>query len=192
MHPPADRGNGREFHRRSPRDGAAYGPRITGLRPAAALERARRGIKILAMGRTARRRRKPVPSEGDAGLRSLASGDGSQSRCLHQLYALRPRLPRGSGERRDRDGSSRQPRKDRVRFRRPDGRQYLRRVRRMRSGLSHRCAFTCDGCMLGWPYPGRPAGRVGLPVLRRRLPAHLQHQGRQAAIRRGARRTGEP
>ena len=32
-------------------------------------------------------------------------------------------------------------------------------------------------------YPDR-AGRQRLPLLRRRLPAHLQHQGRQAALRR--------
>ena len=38
----------------------------------------------------------------------------------------------------------------------------------------------------------RQAGRFGLPLLRRRLPAHLQHQGRQAALMspaRTARRT---
>ena len=38
----------------------------------------------------------------------------------------------------------------------------------------------------------RQAGRLGVPVLRRRLPAHLQRQGQQDPPRRGPRRPGEP
>ncbi len=38
----------------------------------------------------------------------------------------------------------------------------------------------------------RPRGRFGMPLLRRRLPAHLPHQGRQAALRHRQGRPGEP
>ena len=38
----------------------------------------------------------------------------------------------------------------------------------------------------------RPQGRQRVPLLRRRLPAHLQHQGRQAALRHRQGRPGEP
>ena len=38
----------------------------------------------------------------------------------------------------------------------------------------------------------RPEGRLGVPVLRRRLPAHLPHPGQQDRARRGPRRPGEP
>ena len=38
----------------------------------------------------------------------------------------------------------------------------------------------------------RQAGRLGLPVLRRRLPAHLQRQGQQDPVRRRPRRPGQP
>ena len=38
----------------------------------------------------------------------------------------------------------------------------------------------------------RPQRRFGLPLLRRRLPAHLSHQGRQAALRHRQGRPGQP
>ena len=38
----------------------------------------------------------------------------------------------------------------------------------------------------------RPQGRQRLPVLRRRLPAHLPHQGRQAPLRHRQERPGQP
>ena len=38
----------------------------------------------------------------------------------------------------------------------------------------------------------RPPGRFALPLLRRRLPGHLQRQGREDRLRRGPRRAGQP
>ena len=79
--------------------------------------------------RDARRRRRPQPS-----------GDGGAARRLHPVQSVRPRLPRGAGQRRDRHGRPRPPRKDRVRLRRPDGALDLRRLRRVRPGLPDRRA----------------------------------------------------
>ena len=67
-------------------------------------------------------------------------GDARQPRRLHPMQSLRPRLPRGSGQRRHRHGLPQSRRQDRVRFRRPDGRIDLRRLRRMRAGLPDRRA----------------------------------------------------
>ncbi len=50
------------------------------------------------------------------------SGDGGQSRCLHPMHALRARLPRSTGQRRDRHGRPRPRREDRLRHGRSDGR----------------------------------------------------------------------
>ena len=71
-------------------------------------------------------------------------GDGGQSRRLHPVQSLRPRLPRGAGQRRHRHGRPRPSREDRVRLRRPDGRLDLRRLRRMRAGLPDRRADAGD------------------------------------------------
>ena len=70
--------------------------------------------------------------------------DGGQSRCLHPVQSVRPRLPRSAGQRRDRHGGTRPQRKDRVRFRRSDGPVDLRRLRRMRAGLPDRRADALD------------------------------------------------
>ena len=128
--------------------------------------------------------------------RTAAIRDGGQSRRLHPVQSLRPRLPRGAGQRRDRHGRPRPQREDRVRLRRPDGRLDLRRLRRMRAGLPDRRADAGDAGQRGQrahrrAFP-RPQGRQRVPVLRRRLPAHLQHQGRQAALRHRQGRPGEP
>ncbi len=85
-------------------------------------------------------------------------------------------------------------REDRVRLRRPDGAVDLRRLRRMRAGLPDRRADAGD---LGRRQQrahriSRPRGAQRLPLLRRRLPAHLSHQGRQAAVRERPRRPGQP
>ena len=42
--------------------------------------------------------------------------DGGQSRRLHPVQSLRPRLPRSAGQRRDRHGRPRPQREDRLRF----------------------------------------------------------------------------
>ena len=86
------------------------------------------------------------PARRAAGSRQLASGHRGQSRRLHPLQSLRPRLPRGAGQRRDRHGLSRPRRQGRVRLRRPDGRLDLRRLRRMRAGLPDRRADGDRAC----------------------------------------------
>ena len=72
--------------------------------------------------------------------RPVAPGDGGQPRRLHPVHALRARLPRRAGQRRDRPRLPRRRRQDRVRHGRPDGRVHLRRLRRMRAGLPDRRA----------------------------------------------------
>jgi hypothetical protein len=126
--------------------------------------------------------------------RPQPSGDGGQSRRLHPMQSLRPRLPRSAGQRRDRHGRPRPRRKDRVRLRRSDGRLDLRRLRRMRAGLPDRRADAGDDGRRRTTFTNqaRPLGRQRLSLLRRRLPAHLPHQGRQAALRDRPRRSGEP
>ena len=128
-----------------------------------------------------------------AGSRPQPSGDGGQSRRLHPMQSLRPRLPRSAGQRRHRHGRPRPSREDRVRFRRPDGRLDLRRLRRMRAGLPDRRADAGDAGRRQQRvhHQARPLGRQRVPVLRRRLPAHLSHQGRQAALLSPA-RTARP
>ena len=61
----------------------------------------------------------------------------------------------------------------------PMGDSHLRRLRRMRAGLPDRRADAGDAgrCRNGRARP--TAGRLGVPVLRRRLPAHLSRQGQQ-------------
>ena len=51
------------------------------------------------------------PARGAAGARPLPSRDGGASRCLHPMQSVRPRLPRGAGQRRDRHGGARHPRR---------------------------------------------------------------------------------
>ena len=80
-------------------------------------------------------------------------------------------------------------REDRLRHGRPDGRLDLRRLRRMRAGVPDRRADAGARRRAG---RARQAGRFGLPVLRRRLPAHLQRQGQQDPLRRRPRRPGQP
>ena len=73
-------------------------------------------------------------------------------RRLHPVHALRARLPRGAGQRRDRPGPPRRARQDRVRPRRPDGRVDLRGLRRMRAGLPDRRA-DADARRRAWRCP---------------------------------------
>ncbi len=93
-----------------------------------------------------RRRSRPAASRArdTPGAGPQPSGDGGQSRRLHPVQSLRPRLPRSAGQRRDRHGRPRPPRQDRVRLRRSDGRLDLRRLRRMRAGLPDRRADAGD------------------------------------------------
>ena len=115
-------------------------------------------------------------------------GDGGQSRRLHPVHALRARVPRGAGQRRDRLRVPRRAFEDRVRSRRSDGRVDVRRLRRMRAGVPHRRAGAGEGRL---SRADRQEGGLGLPVLRRRLPAHLSRQGqRRSSASRAA--TGSP
>ena len=102
-------------------------------------------------------------------------GDGGAARRLHPVQSLRARLPRSAGQRRDRHGRPRPRREDRLRLRRPDGQQHLRRLRRMRPGLPDRRVDARDRGRRARPRhrAARPRGRQRLPLLRRRLPAHL-------------------
>lgn len=122
------------------------------------------------------------------GRRSVASGHRSQSRCLHPVHALPARLPRRAGQRRDRHRVARRRREDRVRHGRPHGRVDLRGLRRMRAGLPDRRADAGPRRRAGG---ARQAGAIGLPVLRRRLPADLSRQGQPHPIRGRARWSGQ-
>ena len=129
-----------------------------------------------------------------AGARPQPRRHGGQSRRLHPVQSLRPRLPRSAGQRRHRHGRPRPPREDRVRLRRSDGRLDLRRLRRMRAGLPDRRADAGDHGRREQRLhrQARPHGRQRLPVLRRRLPAHLPDQGRQDRRRHRQERPGQP
>ena len=73
-------------------------------------------------------RARPLPqarADRSAAAGPQPPGDGGQPRRLHPVQSLRPRLPRGAGQRRHRHGRPRPSGKDRVRLRRPDGRHRL-------------------------------------------------------------------
>ena len=109
--------------------------------------RARSGQRALEDRQAPEDRARPLPqarADQGAAARPQPRRDGGQSRRLHPVQSLRPRLPRGAGQRRDRHGRPRPSRKDRVRLRRPDGRLDLRRLRRMRAGLPDRRADAVD------------------------------------------------
>ncbi len=194
LHPQAGTGHEGADRERARPLLAQDGVRAADRRPAFAGGGARSRIAVLAMGRHARRRGQPLPAPRAAGARPQPSGDGGAARRLHPMQSLRPRLPRGAGQRRDRHGGARLPRKDRLRFRRPDGQQHLRRLRRMRAGLPDRRADAGD--------PGRrerrlcqrprPRGRQRLPLLRRRLPIDLQDPPGPHRRGRGQGRAGQP
>ena len=103
--------------------GAGHGDGAAGRRPAGARNVARSDVRTSGAGRNASASPKAAsrPRERWA-ARSEPSGDAGQPRCLHPVQSVRPRLPRGAGERRDRHGVSQRECQDRVRFRRPDGR----------------------------------------------------------------------
>ena len=133
-------------------------------------------------------RQAALPRAPAAEGRPVAPGDGREPRRLHPVQPLRARLPRGAGQRRHRLRLPRRPLEDRVRLRRSDGRLDVRRLRRVRAGVPDRRA---DAGARSGQGRARQAGRLGLPVLRRRLPAHLQHQGQHDPLRAGQGRPRE-
>ena len=116
---------------------APDGVRAAGRRPARARQAAHDpDSRFWHWADRRRRHRKPLPGPAPAGARPQPSRHGGQSRRLHPMQSLRPRLPRGAGQRRHRHGRARPRRQDRLRLRRSHGQQHLRRLRRMRPGLS--------------------------------------------------------
>ena len=75
----------------------------------------------------------------------------------------------------------------------PMGAVDLRRLRRMRAGLPDRRADAGDagGRQQCAHRVSRPRGAQRVPLLRRRLPAHLSHQGRQAHLCHRQERPGQ-
>ena len=96
-----------------------------------------------ALGRQAALRRAASAAAG-----SVASGDRRAPRRLHPVRPVRARVPRRAGERRHRLRVPRRAREDRVRPRRSDGRLDVRRLRRMRPGVSDRRADAGARCRL--------------------------------------------
>ena len=141
------------------------------------------------MGRPDRRRQAALRSARAGRARPVASGDGGEPIGVHPVHTLRARLPRRAGQRRDRPRLPRQRREDRLRHGRPDGQLHVRRLRRMRAGVPDRSADAGARRRADGP---RQAGRIALPVLRRRLSADLQRQGQQDPLRRGSRRPRQP
>ena len=172
---------------------AALGDGDAGGRPAGARARPRPGFTPLGLGRAHGGGGQPLPRARLPPARFQPPGHGRQSRCLHPLHPVRARLPRGPGERRHRHGRARRAGAHRVRFRRPHGRQHLRRLWRVRAGLPHGRAHARQprGRRGRRRSRGGPQGGQRLPLLRRRLPAHLQHPRRPPALRRWA-ATGRP
>ena len=127
-------------------------------------------LRARSLGQEAVHRQAALRGAPSAGRRPLASGDGGAPRRLHPVQSLRARLPRRTGQRRHRLRLPRRRIEDRVRPRRSDGRLHLRRLRRVRAGVPDRRADARPRCRQD---RARQAGRFGMSVLRRRLPAHL-------------------
>ena len=129
----------------------------------------------------ASRRRQQPASRPVASRRSRSTSTpaSSAARCVRAV-------PRRAGERRHRLRVPRRPLEDRLRPGRSDGRLHA----------ASRAANACRRVRPGALMPARvrwgrsspdKTGRFGLPVLRRRLPAHLSHQGQHDPLRRRAR-----
>ena len=150
-------------------------------------------LQAVAVGGPDGRERLALPGTREPDARPQPPRDGGAPGRLHPLQSVRARLPRGAGQRRHRHGVPQRRLEDRVRHGRSDGWQHLRRLRRVRPGLPHgRPDAVFDRRRAGRrPSGGRPPGRQRVPVLRRRLPDHLSHQGRQDPLRDGTQRPGE-
>ena len=146
LHPHADCRHEGEVGLRPRQDRAKDGVRAVDLGSARPQHAgARSGVEVLELGRPDRDRvEPPAGAREKSRARPQPRRDGGQSRRLHPVQSLRPRLPRSAGQRRDRHGGARPQRKDRVRLRRSDGSVDLRCLRRMRAGLPDRRADAVD------------------------------------------------
>ena len=145
------------------------------------------------MGGPRRGHRQPLPPRGTVVAGLQPPGHGRPPRCLHPVHAVRSCLPRGPGQRRDRDGLSRFARQGRLRHGRPNGAKHLRRLRRVRASVPDGCAHAGNAGRRGGRFHGRsgPRGPERLPLLRGRVPADLPRQGRQDPPRDRAQRAGQ-
>jgi hypothetical protein len=194
LRPQADRGHEGQHRHRPGRLGAPDGDGAAPRRPARAGGRARPDQPPLGLGRADGGGGEPLPRAGAARPRLVAPRDGRPARRLHPVRAVRARLPRGPGQRRDRNGLPGPQCRPGLRPGRPDGALDLRRLRRVRPGLPDR---RLDAVLRGGAGDrprlarGRPQGRQRLPLLRGRLPDHLQHPRRRDRVRPGPRGAGE-
>ena len=122
-------------------DRAADGGGAAAGRPARPRSRPRSAIPSVAGHRRSKAGHEPGSRRAQpGGARPQPHRHGGQSRRLHPVQSVRPRLPRSAGQRRHRHGRPRPCREDRVRLRRSHGRLDLRRLRGMRAGLPDRRA----------------------------------------------------
>ena len=92
------------------------------------------------LGLQAERVLSPLRSAYTGRAGPLAPRHRGQPGCLYPVHPLRARLPGRAGQRRYRLRTARQAFRNRVRHGRPDGREHLRGLRRVRAGLPHRRA----------------------------------------------------
>ena len=180
----------RRRHRPRAETRAAHGVRAAGRRPAGARDRARPRLEVLALGRQGRRQRQPLPgaTEHPAPDVSHPAMAVHLDACIHCNLCVRAcrevqvndvigMAGRGHGEK--------------IVFDFDDP---------MGESTCVACGECVQACPTGALMPSvlldettpgahrvrRPHGRQPLPVLRRRLPAHLSHQGRQDPLCRAA------
>ena len=98
LHPHAHGRHEGQYPDRPRQDRAAHGDGAPACGPAAERRRARSAIEFWKIGRSRSSRREPVPARARHAPRPQPSRHGGQSRCLHPVQPVRPRLPRGAGQ----------------------------------------------------------------------------------------------
>ena len=168
-------------HRQRARQGVAQdGVRAAGRRPARARRRARPASALLELGRPDRGRRQPLPARA-ASRRPTVAIRRWRSTSTPASSALAACAP--AARSRSTTSSAWPSRGEHAKIvfdlDDPMGDSHLRRLRRMRAGLPDRRADAGDAGRRRTASSQRagPQGRHRLPVLRRRLPAHLPRQG---------------
>ena len=145
LHPQAERRDGGARRRGARSARPRHGDGAAARRSATGRVKPRPVMRALGLGGSHGAFNEPLSRAAVAGSRSQPHGDGGQSRRLHPLHALRARVPGSAGQRRDRHGGPGRAQQDRLRLRRPHGREHLRRLRRMRAGLPDRRAHAGQG-----------------------------------------------